>query len=53
MTKTENSRRIKAEVTPVKSQLLHLLRKIENGGLARDANRLSNIIANLEDWQNS
>jgi hypothetical protein len=52
MTKTEVSRRVKGEVTPIKSQLLRLLCKLESDGLAKDARRLGNIIANLEDWQN-
>jgi hypothetical protein len=53
MNKTETSRRVKSEVSPIKSRLLDLLRKLESGGLAKDARRLGNIIANLEDWQNS
>ena len=53
MTKTEASQRIKRELTPIKTRLIELLNKIERDGLAKDSKRLSNIIANLEDWQNS
>ena len=53
MTRTEKSREIKrSDISPIKSRLLDVLRKIERDGLKRDADQLSNIIARLEDWQN-
>lgn len=52
MTKTEASRNLKRQLSPIKSNLLGLLRQIERDGLKRDADQLGNIIARLEDWQN-
>jgi hypothetical protein len=45
-------RHIKAEVPPLKSQLIRYLGDLERVGAAREARGLAAIIGRLEDWQN-
>jgi DNA polymerase I-like protein with 3'-5' exonuclease and polymerase domains len=52
MTKTEVTRFLKRDISPIKSQLLSILSKMERDGLKRDADQLGSIIARLEDFQN-
>lgn len=52
MTKFEETRRLKREVSPIKSQLIRILGEIERKGLKRDADQLNSIIGRLEEWQN-
>ncbi len=52
MTKFEETRRLKREVSPIKSRLISILGEMERKGLKRDADQLSSIICRLEDWQN-